>query len=84
MTIEPSVPWISKIPWRSSAESKLSRLCPCAPASKAVSTWIVDGTSTGNIVPAFGPVWISRSCFAFIPTAATRSTGPSRLTSAEK
>ena len=67
-----------------SAESKLSRLCACLPDSNAVRIWIVDGTSTGNIVPAFGPVWIFRSSCFFMPTAATRSTGPSRLTSAEK
>ena len=45
---------------------------------------MVLGTSTGNRVPALGPVRISRSACAFMPAAATRSTEPSRLTSAVK
>jgi hypothetical protein len=43
-TIVPSVPEISKKPWRRSGESKLSSDCDWAPCSKVASTLIVDGT----------------------------------------
>ena len=79
-TIVPSVPEISTTPWRVSGESKLKSDCDVAPRSKAASTEMVDGTSTGNVDPASAPTRISRSSRAFMPSAATAATGPRTLT----
>ena len=79
-----SVPLISTNPGLRSGESKLNSSEAAAPPvySTSAPTWV--GTSTGNVVPAFGPEPMTRVAAARRPTAATREAPPKIMASAEK
>ena len=76
-----SVPVISTKPCRRSGESKLSTSVAAGPRAYPISaaTWV--GTSTSNLVPARGPLPMTRLGWPRRPSAATWSAGPNRVAS---
>ena len=79
-----SVPVISTKSCRGSGESKLNSSEAAAPPVYSTSAPTCVGTSTANVVPAFGPDPMTRLVSAFRPAAATREAGPNTVASAEK